>query len=155
MAAKLLCGQVKATNFISRSSCSYDTMLKKVSFSAQIIHQQLAESLLFHFRFVQLTSKHFSWLAEQKHSATSQLNIPFLLLLVFSQLVYWLSQLHKVGCSKLQCFADRPPPAPLIHLGILDSICSLPVLSVGNKLILRSLSPNLEWKLMLIYKDFP
>lgn len=109
MAAKLLCGQVKATNFISRSSCSYDTMLKKVSFSAQIIHQQLAESLLFHFRFVQLTSKHFSWPAEQKHSATSQLNIPFLLLLVFSQLVYWLSQLHKVGCSKLQCFADRPP----------------------------------------------
>lgn len=57
-AARLLGGQVKATNFIS--SCSCDTMLKKGSFPTQTIHPQLTEIWLFHFGLLKLKSKHFA-----------------------------------------------------------------------------------------------
>lgn len=99
----LLVGQGKATNFVSRSSCSHDTMFKKGSFSTQIIHPQLTESSPFRFGLLKLKWKHFvlaSWAAA---SCSRSVQCSFASGPGASQ------PLQKVGCSTPKCFADCTP----------------------------------------------
>lgn len=99
-APRLLGGQGKAANFVSRSSCSHDTMFKKGSFSTQIIHPQLTESWLFHFGLLKLKWKHFllaSWAAA---FCSRSVQCSFACGPGASQ------PLQKVGCSTPKCFAD-------------------------------------------------
>lgn len=102
-APRLLGGQGKATNFISRSSCSHDTMFKKGSFSTQIIHPQLTESWLFHFGLLKLKWKHFSLARQASVFCSRSVQRSFACGSSASQ------PLQKVGCSTPKCFVDCTP----------------------------------------------